>query len=214
MVRVLIVAAYASVRAGLHALLAEAEDIAVVADAGGSAELESLLTETACDAVLIDHAGPDGLRALDAAAGSDAAIVLLADDPTMAGEWLLQEPAVRPYGLLPRDAEGSEIAATLRAVAAGLVVLDPSLARQVLGARPGTGGEKESTSGTGGELTAREREVLALLAEGLPNKAIAARLGISQHTAKFHVASVLSKLGAASRTEAVALGARRGLLML
>ena len=64
------------------------------------------------------------------------------------------------------------------------------------------------------ELTARELEVLALLAEGIPNKAIARRLGISDHTVKFHVGSVLAKLDAASRTEAVRIGARRGLIAL
>jgi DNA-binding CsgD family transcriptional regulator len=70
------------------------------------------------------------------------------------------------------------------------------------------------TPGSADTLTVREREVLQLMAEGLPNKLIAARLSISQHTVKFHVASILAKLGAASRTEAVALGARLGYLVL
>ena len=78
-------------------------------------------------------------------------------------------------------------------------------------ARPGV----EDEHGIEGEaLTAREREVLALLAEGLPNKAIAARLGISDQTVKFHVASISSKLGATNRTEAVRLAVRRGLITL
>jgi DNA-binding NarL/FixJ family response regulator len=64
------------------------------------------------------------------------------------------------------------------------------------------------------ELTSREREVLELVAAGLPNKGIALRLNISDHTVKYHLASVLSKLGAASRAEAVALAARRGLIAL
>ena len=64
------------------------------------------------------------------------------------------------------------------------------------------------------ELSAREREVLQLMAQGLPNKIIAARLSISLHTVKFHVASILAKLGAGSRTEAVTLGARRGYVIL
>jgi two-component system nitrate/nitrite response regulator NarL len=101
--------------------------------------------------------------------------------------------------------------ATVRTVATGLTVLDPSLISELsalLVAR---------TSGnTVGEesLTPRETEVLQLLAGGLPNKSIAAQLGISEHTAKFHVSAVLSKLGAASRTEAVTTAARRGLLLL
>jgi DNA-binding NarL/FixJ family response regulator len=76
-----------------------------------------------------------------------------------------------------------------------------------------TNGGGETTS-PGETLTAREIQVLQLMAQGLPNKIIAARLGISLHTAKFHVASILSKLGAASRTEAVTLGARHGFVAL
>lgn len=214
MVRVLVVAAYASVRAGLHALLAEAEDILIVAEAAGSADLEALLPETATDVILVDYSAPDGERVLDTAAASDAAIVLLIDDPQAPDGGPTARLPLRAWAMLGRDAEGPEIAAALRAVAAGLVALDPSIARRMLEAPPGAPGEKGSTSSAGEELTPREREVLELLAEGLPNKAIAARLGISQHTAKFHVTSVLTKLGAASRTEAVALAARGGYLML
>ncbi len=100
----------------------------------------------------------------------------------------------------------------MRAVAQGLSVFDPALlpstrrASQTMEAEPGTY--------AGDLLTPRESEVLHLLAAGLPNKLIAARLGVSEHTAKFHVSSVLSKLGAASRTEAVTTAARRGLLLL
>jgi two-component system, NarL family, nitrate/nitrite response regulator NarL len=90
--------------------------------------------------------------------------------------------------------------------AAGLIVLDPTVA----GA---TGIHAHArTSPAGESLTAREREVLELVAAGLPNKAIARELGISEHTAKFHVGSLLGKLGAGSRTEAVTLATRRGLL--
>ena len=78
-----------------------------------------------------------------------------------------------------------------------------------------TAGDDTAVPAAAGEdLTPREREVLAQLALGLPNKTIARRLGISEHTAKFHVAAVMAKLGAASRTEAVRLGARRGLVAL
>jgi DNA-binding NarL/FixJ family response regulator len=72
----------------------------------------------------------------------------------------------------------------------------------------------DTPSASGEPLSAREREVLALLAEGLGNKAIAARLGISSHTVKFHVAAILDKLGAGTRAEAVTVGVRRGLLLI
>src|SRR5260370_38862805 len=72
----------------------------------------------------------------------------------------------------------------------------------------------ELAAGAGEPLTPRERDVLQLMAEGLPNKLIAVRLSISEHTAKFHISAIMTKLGAASRTEAVTIGARRGLLIL
>jgi DNA-binding NarL/FixJ family response regulator len=122
------------------------------------------------------------------------------------------------YGALSRDATREEIISALSAVGNGLVVLDRRLAGELLSAQdqravaspvrlPGDVGSVET-------LTARELEVLQLLAQGLPNKLIAVRLHITEHTAKFHVSSIMLKLGAASRTEAVTLAARRGLLLL
>ena len=111
-----------------------------------------------------------------------------------------------PVAYLPSDVDAAALAAAVRAAAAGLIVLDPTVA----GA---TGVHAHArTSESAETLTAREREVLLLVAEGLPNKAIARELGISEHTAKFHVGSLLGKLGAASRTEAVTLATRRGIL--
>jgi two-component system, NarL family, response regulator LiaR len=122
------------------------------------------------------------------------------------------------YGALSRDATREEIISALTAVGNGLVVLDRRLAGELLSPQdqrsvvsplrlPGDVGSVET-------LTARELEVLQLLAQGLPNKLIAVRLHITEHTAKFHVSSIMLKLGAASRTEAVTLAARRGLLLL
>ena len=82
------------------------------------------------------------------------------------------------------------------------------------GSRPVAPHQTELAAGAGEPLTPRERDVLQLMAKGLPNKLIAVRLSISQHTAKFHVSAIMTKLGAASRTEAVTIGARRGLLIL
>src|SRR5919204_553800 len=124
-------------------------------------------------------------------------------------------PAVRGergWGYLPREASGEQLVATVRAVASGLVVVDPALAGDLFA--PAALAVNGSVDGPGEDLTAREREVLQLVAEGLANKTIASRLGISEHTVKFHVAAILAKLGAGSRTEAVHLGARRGLVVL
>ncbi len=119
------------------------------------------------------------------------------------------------FGILPREATPEEVTAALTAVASGLVVLDRRVAGALLAAGERIPTAAPDTLETIGEpLTAREHDVLQLLAQGLPNKIIANRLRISEHTAKFHVSSIMTKLGAASRTEAVTLAARRGLLIL
>lgn len=109
-------------------------------------------------------------------------------------------------GALLRGADDTKIVAAVRAAAASLLVVDTDVAAVAVkprGPRPGME-----------RLTGREAEALSLMAEGLSNKEIAARMGISEHTAKFHVVAVMNKLGAVSRTEAVVLAARGGLLSL
>lgn len=110
-------------------------------------------------------------------------------------------------GALLRDASPARLAAALSAAAAGLVALDAEVARGWLRAAAPAADPEDP-------LTPRELEVLPLLAEGLSNKQIAARLGIAERTAKFHVESILGKLPAATRAEAVAVAARRGLLAI
>lgn len=112
-------------------------------------------------------------------------------------------------GALSRSAPPHSIAPAALAVAAGHWVVDESFGRALLAAPPPPPAPRVETW-----LTPREQEVLELMSEGLSNRDIADRLGISRHTAKFHVNAVLDKLGAASRTEAVVLGARSGLLSL
>jgi DNA-binding NarL/FixJ family response regulator len=116
------------------------------------------------------------------------------------------------FGALPRDAGTEEIVAAALAVASGLTALDRTLAQEALAGL--ARGRPEPVNDQSEPLTAREREVLQLLAQGIPNKQIAQRLSISEHTVKFHVSAIMTKLGAASRTEAVTTAARRGLLLL
>jgi DNA-binding NarL/FixJ family response regulator len=118
------------------------------------------------------------------------------------------------FGALPREATPEEIVAALTAVAGGLIALDRRLASEALTSERAPTPVTEALPVADETLTARELEVLQLLAQGLPNKIIASRLRISEHTAKFHVSSIMTKLNAASRTEAVTLAARRGLLIL
>ena len=143
-------------------------------------------------------------------------IVLLADNPARRlGESL--PPGVR--AVLPRNVTPAEIIGAIEAVAAGLFVFHPADVDSLPMLHPREAGVTPELAPPLAEpfaehLTPREIEVLQLLSEGLGNKEIAARLNISEHTAKFHVASIMGKLGAATRTEAVTLGIRHGLVMI
>ena len=111
--------------------------------------------------------------------------------------------------MLSRDGNADGLQAALTAVTHGMVVLDPQFSSAV----PYTAA-RQSSAATVETLTRRELEVLRLLAEGSPNKAVAYRLDISEHTVKFHVNSILTKLSAQSRTEAVTTATRLGLILL
>jgi DNA-binding NarL/FixJ family response regulator len=195
---VLVVSADPLARGGLAALVAARSELVLVGESS-PAEVAGVSARAAPAAILWDlGAGAGGAAALRAVV---APIVVLAATETAAAE------AIRAgaRGALSRGAAADEVAAALLAVARGLSVLDGGLARQFL--RPPAAAPEEP-------LTPREREVLALLAEGLANKAIAARLGISEHTAKFHVNAILGKLGVESRAEAIVHAARMGLVVL
>jgi DNA-binding NarL/FixJ family response regulator len=122
--------------------------------------------------------------------------------------WSAEALRLGVRAILPPDASAVEIAAAVEAAAAGLAVIDPAELESLLSA-PAAQPVADS-----GPLTARELEVLRMLAEGVANKNIAWQLRISEHTVKFHVAQILAKLNAGTRTEAVTLGIRRGLIMV
>jgi len=141
------------------------------------------------------------LRALDVPA------VAIVQDPAHVAPAI----AAGARGVVLRDQVGPGIQAALAAVRSGLTVIDTALAETLVPAQP----VRATGNGKGrGELTEREKQVVQLLAEGLSNKLIADRLGISDHTAKFHVNGVMMKLGASTRTEAVVEAMRRGLIRL
>jgi DNA-binding NarL/FixJ family response regulator len=209
-IHVLIVSTLATVRAGLASVLGTTDDVLVAGQAttlDADAVADSLPD---LDVVLLD--APSAAEIDEAAAaleGLGTGLVVLGPAGG-AGRLPLAAPSFA-WAFLARDSEPGRIVAAVRAVAAGLVALDPELAAEGLGgqvARPLPGASEVD------ELTSREREVLTLVAIGLTNKAIAQRLQISDHTVKFHVASILAKLDAESRTEAVHVAARRGLLTL
>jgi NarL family two-component system response regulator YdfI len=135
------------------------------------------------------------------------ATVLLGDEPTSA--WASRALRSGARGALPRTATADQILAAVLAAAAGLVVREPLEARSPV---PTSGGPISVRPAQA--LTPREVEILGMLAEGLGNKSIARRLGISEHTVKTHVTSVFAKLDVSTRAEAVAIAARSGLIML
>jgi len=135
--------------------------------------------------------------------GTVPIVVLVSDAGQAAEAW-----AAGARGILSRQTTSSQLCSALAAVVHDAVVLDAAIAGMLAPSEP-TGTRVDSE-----ELTPREREVLQLIAEGLPNKAIAQRLGVTDHTVKFHVNAILGKLQAQSRTEAVVRASRQGLIIL
>ena len=220
MTRVLVVATSAVTRAGLEAILVR-EPSFVVVGSEGSASFGEEIAEHEPDVVIVettDH-DEDILTALrfhageiDDGARPSPAFILLGDDSDASQAMRALRSGVR--GLLPRDAGAQEIIAAVIAAAAGLVTFTRERAnawRDALADRVGTAnGAADAVPA----LTARELEILRMIADGLGNKQIAARLAISEHTVKFHIGSVFAKMHASSRAEAVMIGARRGLIVL
>ncbi len=204
-VRVLIVGESPLARAGLAALLANQTALVIVGQTAPDADLPPSLSAYQPDALVWDL-GWDAQRALEALADArDIAppiLVLLADD-TRAVDAL----NAGARGILSQNASVEWLTAALVAVARGLVVVSPQWMSAAIS--PTTAEPSPADA-----LTPRELEVLALVAEGLPNKTIAARLGISEHTVKFHINAVMGKLGAQSRTDAVVRATRLGLITL
>ena len=142
-------------------------------------------------------------------------LVVVSDRAELAAE--IAAAADHAWALVPPDIDEPALQAVIRAVGAGFTVLPPSLAGLVtrLGRSAQVARAPFDDDGARVErLTARERDVLQRLAEGLSNRAIAGALGISEHTVKFHLASIFGKLGATTRTEAVRLGLRQGLVAI
>lgn len=139
-------------------------------------------------------------------------LVVISGIPTLA--LFIAQRTDQPWGLLPPDVGPDEVKAAVRAVAAGFTVLPPALTTSVLGSGPGPIARNGESPMPIESLTPRERAVLQRLADGRSNRAIGEALGISDHTVKFHLASIFGKLGASTRTEAVRLGLRQGLVTI
>ena len=215
MTRVLVASASPIVRAGLRSVISASSALEVAGVSHGPTDMAQQIEELHPDVVLLEPAEDDPAEAL-LALGEDthhSAIVVLSDGWS---NYLTPEAlssGVR--AVLPREASAEEIVAAIEAVAAGLVVLRPDSVDSLLSGLPTTGRPiPAAPAATGEALAPREIEVLGMIAEGLGNKTIAWRLGISEHTVKFHIGSIFNKLNASSRTEAVTIGIRQGLIML
>jgi len=207
MLQTVIASPYPAMRAGISALLEGSSPgaVTVIAEADSvEACLSLCVARTARPQVLIfdlalDDADMSGLWRLRAQA---PAVPVLALSESNADTRLLAALQAGARGCLPKTATGAELLEAARRLVAGESILYPSTATTLI---EQLRGESPAES-----LTARETEVLQRVAAGLTNKAIGLRLGISEHTVKFHLGSAMSKLGAASRAEAVAVAMRRG----
>lgn len=215
MTRVLVAAARPTARAGLAAVLHTGTGLEVVGEAASAGDLLALAASQIPEVALIElESATEELSSAIVALPTELpalALVVLCDADSA---WIAAAVRNGVRGILTREAESAEIVAAVGAAAQGLLVLPAATARALL---PVESAAIVPARGGGAilePLTPRELEVLRLLGEGLGNKAIALRLRISEHTVKFHVGAVMAKLTAASRTEAVATAARRGLIML
>ena len=201
--RVFVVAPTPMARAGLRSMLASVEGVGVevVGESGPPAEgaLSASEVVLVADEDLLEEA------ALAVSEGGTQGLVLLSEEEGAAAR--LRTLPLRGWGVAPPDAPPEELGAAVAAVAQGLVVLPKAMAE---GALAGVSAAEELSE----PPTAREGEVLGLLARGLSNKQIARELHISEHTVKFHISALYAKLGVGNRAEAVSQGARHGLISL
>jgi DNA-binding NarL/FixJ family response regulator len=205
MTRVLIADDHAVVRAGLSQLLATFPEVELVAVAADGDEAVALAAEHRPDVVLMDLEMPvlDGIEATRRirAAQPEVAVVVLTSFSDR--DRILRALDAGAAGYLLKDAEPSELARAIDAAARGEAPLDPKAARALLSARRAPDATET--------LSAREREVLAMVGEGLPNKLIAQRLAISEKTVKAHLTNVYRQIGVSDRTQAALWAQRHGI---
>lgn len=206
MIRIMVVDDHPIVRQGLIAVLEDEEDFVIAAEAGSAEEALSLVARARPDVILLDLElpGAGGVTAIPnllAASPTSRIIAFTAYDTE---ELVLGALRAGARGYLLKGSSAVEIARAIREVAAGGSALTPRVASRLVA-------EVRTPRGAG-RLTPREREVLGLIAQGLPSKQIGRTLNISERTVKFHTASLLRKLEAENRPQAIAHAAQRGLL--
>lgn len=207
-----------ALRAGLRSLLTADPDFTVVASGSSLDSPAEIPADAHVLVVTLDAAGPGTAGALDVFA--DLPVLVIADRELslagLNGLGLGQAGDHRAWGLIAPDASAEALQAAVRALAEGLQVASPELLGPLLTLEPlyfgPTAADEDEAAAE--HLTQREIDVLREVAGGLTNKQIAAALGISEHTVKFHVSAIYAKLGAVNRTDAARKGARRGYIPL
>jgi len=210
MIGVFIIASAPTMRVGLRTVLTTGE-IQVIGEASTPAEFTGGLAEI--DVVVV--ADEEWLQELQPAVAEremPALVVLSSDNHRLLPLMNMLSP--HGWGVVPPDASTGQLQAAVSAVAQGLIVLSTTQAEHMLEQQRAIEFSDIDPTLPSEALTTREREGLELLSQGLPNKLIARRLQISEHTVKCHVSSIYAKLGATSRTDAVSRGVRRGLITL
>lgn len=204
MIRLLVADDHAVVRTGLAQLVKTFDDVELVGAASNGEEAVALCAERRPDVVLMDLEMPqlDGIEATQRikVAQPDVAVVVLTSFSDR--DRILRALDAGAAGYLLKDAEPAELATAIRAAARGETPLDPKAARALLSSR--------TTLSPADSLSNRERQVLAMVVEGLPNKLIARRLSISEKTVKFHLTSVFRQIGVTDRTQAALWAERTG----
>jgi len=205
-IRILLADDHPVVRDGLAAMLGTQPDFQVAGEAGTGAEAVAEAARLRPDVVLMDLEMPslDGIEAIRRLRAADPAIQVVVLTAFDTDERILGALQAGAQGYLLKGAPRAEIFAAIRAVSAGGALIPPVVASKLL--------RQVRAAESPDALTSREREVLGLVAAGLANREIAARLSISERTVKFHVSSLLSKLGAKNRTQAARLARERGLI--
>jgi len=203
-IRVAVAATSAVRRAGLESIVRNEPDFQLAGSTGALGRLGLFAQNSDADVIVVDS---DSVFDIDISE-LQAAIVLLSEVGDARRVSRLLKSGVR--SILPRESDADEIVSAIYASYSGHVLLSAEVAERLAALYGDSEAGQAETAVE--EITPRESEVLRMLAEGLVNKDIASRLGLSEHTVKFHISSILEKLGASTRTEAVTLGIRRGLI--
>jgi DNA-binding NarL/FixJ family response regulator len=209
-IRIVLVDDHPIVREGLAAVLATQPDFEIVGQANDGTEAIDIVSALRPDIVVLDLAMPhmDGVQALRMMRAEHPELKTLVFTASETDDRIIGAVQAGAQGYLLKGAPRDELFSAIRVIARGGSLLSPVVAARLLQRIA------EPESSVAEPLTEREHEVLGLLAQGLPNKEIAAQLGIGERTAKFHVSAIMAKLGASNRTEAVRAAVQQGLVQI